>query len=130
MATVQYDAGKCNARGVTQDNIRKDGWIAKELHFTRVSQTVPIWPRKWSYFYKRSKTEFARWDHARGAASCSSWISLNWTTSLAQEAELSLNSTEDEFPERTGHQTLFLRPGDLTLITVTTADGSKNNEIR
>jgi hypothetical protein len=55
---------------------------------------------------------------------------LNGTTSLAHDVELSLNSTEDEVPERTGHQTLFLRPGVLTLITVTTADDSKSNEIK
>jgi hypothetical protein len=93
---------------------RTDGRIAKELQFTHVSRTISIWPRNLSYFYNRSKTVFARSDHARGAASCSSRISLKGTTSLAHDVELSLNSTEDEVPERTRYQRLFLRPEDLT----------------
>ena len=55
---------------------------------------------------------------------------MNGTATLAQDAERSLKSTEAEVPERTGHQTPFVRPGDLTVITTTTADDSKNNEIR
>jgi hypothetical protein len=48
-------------------------------------------------------------------------------TSLAHDYE---RSSEDEVPERTETQTPFLRTGDMTVTTVTTADESNNNEIR
>jgi hypothetical protein len=77
-----------------------------------------------------SKIVFAGSDHAEVPLRVRLEVPLSRTTSLAHDSVLSLNSSKDEVPKRTGHQTLVLRPGDLTLTTVTKADERNNNEMR